>query len=635
MHKFFVISSIILFVIAAGLASNTAHEFEEYGYLRAAEWRANYLNETLPKIITPPDFVNYVPTTKSIKFTAGLASKKTGPFSIHARSFDDSALHKPIRRSDSGLARRQSGTAANVTYPTFTNSPPLRQTIAESACPSINGTRRASCTVRTYFVAAEEEAWDYAPSGYNHFNGVPFVRDPEGAGVFTLHAENRIGSVYYKTMFYEYEDATFTNRKAKPSWLGGIGPILRAEVGDVIKIVFKNNGTLPYSMHPHGVFYNVSSEGATTQWNQEGTVVAPGTTYNYTWSIPERAGPGPADSSSILWAYHSHNMEVQDVYSGLVGPLLVYKTGTLNPTTDLPNDVDKEYVLMFTVMDENTSHFIGTNIGLQMPRYFNRDTQLPLETAFNDEFKESNLMHSVNFRMYNNLDGLFVSVGDKVRWHVFAMGTEVDLHTVHWHGNTLLHQGSRVDAIELLPASFKTLDMTVDDAGTWLIHCHVADHITAGMVTSFEAFPRTSNSPIVVNNFTTFLADREKVTESPESTPILWNTEDCCSEESNAFFSILNSLIGYRAKATVATVVTYILYWIIIICVWWLFVRKQRVGRGNEKKTSEEGDENSGREDGALLVDEEKAETEGDEVKVVIEAQKEESKSTLLGSEDK
>jgi len=31
------------------------------------------------------------------------------------------------------------------------------------------------------------------------------------------------------------------------------GPILRAEVGEMIQVVFKNNAKRPYSVHAHGV----------------------------------------------------------------------------------------------------------------------------------------------------------------------------------------------------------------------------------------------------------------------------------------------------------------------------------------------------------------------------------------------
>ena len=49
------------------------------------------------------------------------------------------------------------------------------------------------------------------------------------------------------------------------------------------------------------------------------------------------------------------------------------------------------------------------------------------------------------------------------------------------HGNTVTVMGMRTDVAELLPASMKIADMVPDAAGTWLMHCHVNDHITAGM----------------------------------------------------------------------------------------------------------------------------------------------------------
>ena len=66
-----------------------------------------------------------------------------------------------------------------------------------------------------------------------------------------------------------------------------------------------------------------------------------------------------------------------------------------------------------------------------------------------------------------------------------GMGTEVDLHTPHWHGNTVLAAGMRTDVLSLLPATMAVADMTPDDPGTWLYHCHVADHISAGMLARY------------------------------------------------------------------------------------------------------------------------------------------------------
>ncbi|HEV2193798.1 MAG TPA: multicopper oxidase domain-containing protein [Nitrosopumilaceae archaeon] len=56
---------------------------------------------------------------------------------------------------------------------------------------------------------------------------------------------------------------------------------------------------------------------------------------------------------------------------------------------------------------------------------------------------------------------------------------------LRWHGQTLLMNGMRTDMVELLPMSMKVLDMVPDDTGIWLFHCHVNDHIKAGMLALF------------------------------------------------------------------------------------------------------------------------------------------------------
>ena len=45
--------------------------------------------------------------------------------------------------------------------------------------------------------------------------------------------------------------------------------------------------------------------------------------------------------------------------------------------------------------------------------------------------------------------------------------------------------GMRMDVVDLLPASMIVADMVPDNPGTYLFHCHVNDHITAGMLTRY------------------------------------------------------------------------------------------------------------------------------------------------------
>ena len=90
--------------------------------------------------------------------------------------------------------------------------------------------------VRTYYVAAEEVEWDYAPLGMDMTTGKPFDGT---AAAYTQSGPNHIGHVYRKAIYREYTDGTFVTRKPRgpqDEYLGLLGPILRAEVGDTIKV---------------------------------------------------------------------------------------------------------------------------------------------------------------------------------------------------------------------------------------------------------------------------------------------------------------------------------------------------------------------------------------------------------------
>jgi hephaestin len=95
-------------------------------------------------------------------------------------------------------------------------------------------------------------------------------------------------------------------------------------------------------------------------------------------------------------------------------------------------------------------------------------------------------MHAINGYVYGNGPRITLRHGERVRWYTMAMGTEVDLHTPHWHGNTVTEMGHRTDVVSLLPASMAMVDMQPDARGVWLFHCHVNDHILAGMSTRYE-----------------------------------------------------------------------------------------------------------------------------------------------------
>ena len=94
---------------------------------------------------------------------------------------------------------------------------------------------------RHYYVAAEDVAWDYAPSGKDLVHG----RD--------LPAPWSAQTRWNKTRYIEYTDATFSVRKPQPDWLGILGPIIRADLGDTVFVHFLNRSEFAHSIHPHGL----------------------------------------------------------------------------------------------------------------------------------------------------------------------------------------------------------------------------------------------------------------------------------------------------------------------------------------------------------------------------------------------
>lgn len=356
----------------------------------------------------------------------------------------------------------------------------------------------AASKIHIYYVAADEVEWDYAPSGINKMMGMKFHAYET---TFTEQGPHRIGKVYRKAIYREYTDESFTALKPRaPQWehAGILGPILRAEVGDTIRVVFKNNATHPYSMHPHGVFYNKDSEGSayddgTSGNDKEDDNVSPGHTHVYTWQVPERAGPGPGDPSSVVWLYHSHS--TRDVESGLIGAIIVTARGMAGPD-GRPKDVDREFVTLFMLFDENVSWYIDHNIETYTgdPKGVNKLEFNPVDDVGNlsgpgTGFAAANTKGAINGYIFANMPLMTMKKGERVRWYLLSMGEFPSIHTPHWHGNVVVERGKRTDVVPLLPAEMRTVDMVPDDPGVWLYHCHIDDHMDMGMVALYKVEP--------------------------------------------------------------------------------------------------------------------------------------------------
>ncbi|GAB4814065.1 hypothetical protein N2152v2_001111 [Parachlorella kessleri] len=373
-------------------------------------------------------------------------------------------------------------------------------------------------TTRNYYIAAEEASmrglpvetvmWNYAPENGYMCDGAwqPWT---EEQAEYVANRTGFIGSTYIKGQFIEYTDATFTQKKERApedDYLGILGPMLRAEVGDTIEVLLINRMRYPVSMHPHGVRYMKDSEGAPYNDGTSGKdimddVVQPGTNYTYVWqasggdkggecAVPETAAPGPAGGSTRLWMYHSHTNEITDTYAGLAGGIIVGRRGVLDRDTLAATDVDREVMLFFSVMNEANSLFFEDNVDHFVKGHEAKDEQEDHE-EYEEEFEESNLMHSINGYVYCNMPPLQFTVGERVRVYVMALGTEVDMHTPNMQHSVFRTPlgGHTMPALSMVPGSMHTVDLIPETPGEALVQCRVGDHIAAGMRALYSVVP--------------------------------------------------------------------------------------------------------------------------------------------------
>ncbi|XP_025131805.1 hephaestin isoform X3 [Bubalus bubalis] len=349
-------------------------------------------------------------------------------------------------------------------------------------------------TTRVYYLGIQDVRWNYAPKGRNIITNQPLESDIVAAS-FLKSDKNRIGNSYKKTIYKEYKDGSYMDEMVQPAWLGFLGPVLRAEVGDVILIHLKNFATRPYTIHPHGVFYEKNSEGSlypdgSSGWLKADDSVPPGGSHIYNWTIPEGHAPTDADPACLTWVYHSHVDAPRDIATGLIGPLITCKRGTLDGSfPPRRQDVDNDFFLLFSVIDENLSWHINENIAT----YCSDPASVDKE---DEDFQKSNRMHAINGFVFGNLPDLSMCAQKRVAWHLFGMGNEVDVHTVFFHGQMLTIRGHRTDVAHIFPATFVSAEMVPQEPGTWLISCQVNSHLQDGMQALYKVKSCSTAPPV-------------------------------------------------------------------------------------------------------------------------------------------
>jgi FtsP/CotA-like multicopper oxidase with cupredoxin domain len=274
----------------------------------------------------------------------------------------------------------------------------------------------ATAGIREHWIRAEEVRWDIVPTGRDQM------------------MDRRVRG---KTRFTAYAFRPYTAEFAAPAGPPTLpGPLIEADTGETIVVHLQNAVDVPVTMHPHGIFYSDEMDGSYKgRFTDPGGFVQPGRRFTYVWD----AQPGTEGT----WLYHDHGpLDPLPTYKGLFGPLVVRDPATPRP--------DRDFFLFMHALQ-------------------------PPATGLRNAFS------CINGRAYaGNTPTLRAAVGERVRFHVFAL--DDDFHTFHLHGHRWTDPGAGViDTKTLGPAESYAFELTEDNPGRWFYHCHVFTHLHMGM----------------------------------------------------------------------------------------------------------------------------------------------------------
>ncbi|KAM5221720.1 coagulation factor VIII [Ctenodactylus gundi] len=319
-----------------------------------------------------------------------------------------------------------------------------------------------------HYIAAEEEDWNYAPS-------VPASEDRSYKSQYLNNGPQQIGRKYKKVRFVAYTDETFKTHENIQHESGILGPLLYGEVGDTLLIIFKNKASRPYNIYPHGItdvspLY--SGRLPKSIKHLKDLPIRPGEIFKYKWTVTVEDGPTKSDPRCLTRYYSSFLHHERDLASGLIGPLLVcYKESVDQRGNQMMSD--KRNVLLFSIFDENRSWYLKENMQRFLPSVAGVEAEDP-------EFRASNIMYSINGYVFNSLQ-LSVCLHEVAYWYILSVGAQTDFLSVFFSGYTFKHKTVYEDTLTLFPFSGKTVFMSMENPGLWLLGCHNSDFRNRGM----------------------------------------------------------------------------------------------------------------------------------------------------------
>lgn len=312
---------------------------------------------------------------------------------------------------------------------------------AQAIASSLPGITSAPAVATFPRAGQLREYWFQADSFFH--NVVPTGVDGMTGGTFTPN-QTSFWAVGYRAFTSGWGSPLPGNDDIGPN-TGMPGPIIRAQVGDTIRVHFRNNDTyykVAHSISVHALYYTPPNDGGWS-WmlrDRPGTAINAGDTYTYEWrAIPRSLG---------TWPYHDHSLP-SDPGRGV----MVMEAGA-----------ELGLFGMLVVTDGNTPA-VDKEFPVIWHSFYSAD--IP---GISQDF------HCFNgFAYLGNTPNFRAKVGDRVRWRVVSLGN--DFHTFHIHAHTWLFNGNYEDTIVIGPGSKLTVEYVEDAPGVWYYHCHVPIHV--------------------------------------------------------------------------------------------------------------------------------------------------------------
>jgi zinc transporter ZupT len=217
------------------------------------------------------------------------------------------------------------------------------------------------------------------------------------------------------------------------------GPTIHVRQGDTLRVILTNHLPAPTTIHWHGMEVPADMDG-TPGFSQ--APVQPGQSFVYQFVVKQ---PG-------TYIYHTHVDDLNQLDRGLYGAVVV------EPSAPTTVRVDRDYLMLIS----------SWKVFSTTENYF-----------------------SINGKSYPLGKPFVVRHGERIRIReIDISGTE--FHTMHLHGHhfqvvavdgqpVATQQRQPMSTVTLGPGEMRDIEFVADaQPGTWMFHCHVADHMMNG-----------------------------------------------------------------------------------------------------------------------------------------------------------